>query len=413
MESIEINKSKICLYPINQIRTVTINILIKAGSWYEKSDNWGKFHLLEHLLFQGTKKFKTNKQIEDFKHKHGLYLNASTSGNYINIYINCPDIKIDESLKLLEEITFNPIFPKEKFKKELNIIIQEYKDKWDQPYNRFTKKFYQNIYGKKSFINRDALGQPDFLKKIKQKEITTLHKKFFQPQNITIGVVGNFDNKIIKNKIKKILNKYKNNFKSKLPQLITKKGENFFNYSDQVNQTYLIINWYKNKKYSFEERIALNMASYILASSTNSILFKKIRQKLALVYNINCSSFARENTQNFEIWSSFNSQNTQKIINTIKNEIKKFISQPITKKTFEKNKNYMNLRTIVAFDNPNYISKTLTKNLFYEKKIYSPEKIIEIANKITPKKLKKILQEIFQEKNMTIGIMTPNKPENN
>ena len=67
---LDINKAKVILYPIKQFPSIHINITIKAGSWYETGPQWGAFHYLEHLIFEGSTKYPTNRHLENFKQEH-------------------------------------------------------------------------------------------------------------------------------------------------------------------------------------------------------------------------------------------------------------------------------------------------------------------------------------------------------
>ena len=77
-----IHLSKICgakvvLFPIKEVLTTKILINIKAGSWYEKGEVWGAFHLLEHLCMLKTKKFSQRESLEKFCEENGISRSAS------------------------------------------------------------------------------------------------------------------------------------------------------------------------------------------------------------------------------------------------------------------------------------------------------------------------------------------------
>lgn len=310
---------------------------------------------------------------------------------------------------MINQIIFNPTFPKGEFEKEIKVINQEFQNKWANPQNRFYYKEKQNLFGTKNIINRDGIGQPEFIKEISQSQLINLHKKFFQPQNTTTTIVGNFD-KNIENNLKNIFNKYPNTFKTKPIFTKNKTQKKYLSYQDKVDQSYLNINWIKNKKYSFQERLALNIISFMIASSSNSLLYKKLRHETGLVYDINsCCTNNTANVQNFEIWSSFHPSKTDQIIKIIKEEVEKFLIKPITIKDLNKNRHYMNLQTLMSFDSIPNISYYLNQYLFYEGKTYTPEEIINICQKITPKQIYQLSWEMLDPKNMTISIMTPNK----
>jgi predicted Zn-dependent peptidase len=120
-----INKAKIVLFPIKNVRSIQINCMIKCGSWYEK-ENYGSFHFLEHMLFQGTKKLPTPELMTEFAKENGIHPNAYTSGKMINFYLEIPDVNLNEGLVALEETVFNPLIPEEKIKNELNILTKNF-----------------------------------------------------------------------------------------------------------------------------------------------------------------------------------------------------------------------------------------------------------------------------------------------
>ena len=68
-----------CLFaPMQEGNSITIDISIKAWSIYEKTEEAGISHFLEHMFFKGGKKRKTTQEVEIAMDKIGAYFNAST-----------------------------------------------------------------------------------------------------------------------------------------------------------------------------------------------------------------------------------------------------------------------------------------------------------------------------------------------
>jgi predicted Zn-dependent peptidase len=408
---LEINKAKVILYPIKQFPSVYINTLIKSGSWYEEGPKWGAFHYLEHLIFQGSLKYPTNQQVEKFKQQNGINCNASTGNSNMCFWFNFPDFKINQGLELFKQLLFNPIFSPKNFQKELSVIAQEYYQYWDSPHNRFYQKIDNNILGPNNFLNRHPVGQPEFIKTLSQTDLVSLHSKYFQPQNMVITIVGNFDIEKTKDKLNKIFSKAENNFQPKLPKTITNIETKKMEYQDTVDRAYLVLSWVKKKKYSSQQRLSLNAASFILANSTNSILFQKIRQKLALVYDISSKFYKNKDIRFFEIWASSETKNLNPLINAIQIEIKKFLNAGISQEVFDKYQQYMNYRTLMGLDSLQQISDNFSSQLFYDKTISLPQDFINIANKITLSQFMDTVKDIINPQETIVSTMTPIKPE--
>lgn len=405
------NKAKVVLYPIKQFPTVHINAFVKAGSWYEPGDQWGAFHYLEHLIFQGSKRYPTNHHLENLKQKHGINFNGSTGGSDMNFYFSLPDFKIKPALEIFDQFIFNPIFNPVDFPRELSVITQEYYKYWDNPYNRFYKKSNENILGKNNFLNRDGIGQPEFIKNLSQNDLIKLHSQYFQPQNMIISVTGNFDLEETKKNLSKVLNQKPNNFTPKLNNTSFNIKQKNFNYQDKTERSDIFFSWVTKNKFSYREKICLNIASFIFARSTNSILFQKIRQEQGLAYDINSNFTYSKDINFFEIWSSAENKNINKINDIVQSEIKKFLESGIETKKFNQIKQYMNYRTLMGNDSVSKISYDIGKQLFYDGEIRLPQEVVNIAEEITPHELMNTLKKIIVPQETVISTMTPIKPE--
>lgn len=410
-----INKAKVVLYQVENVRSIQISCMVKCGGWYENSNNLGISHFLEHMLFQGTKNLPTPEIMAEFAKENGIYPNAFTSGKMINFYLEIPDVNLDKGLKAFEETIFNPIIPQEKIKKELDVITQEFLSKWDKPESRFYKKINEHLFGKDHTFCRDTLGQIDNLKKITSNDLKKVHQQYFQPQNMVIAITGNFGSiPSLKNKLVKILNKYFNTFKSKLEyQPIKPSSQKIFIHQDKPNQDTIILNWIleKNKKSNRLQKISNSIFNNLFGNGPDSLLFKTFRLKYGLVYNIRSSIFYYKNCSFFEISCQIDPSKSQQFLNILEKELPDLFNQ-INKKMFDRTIKFMNYQTLMSYDSINEINSVITNEAFNYKKIFLPEDQIDLTKKINFKKTFSYFNKKINWKNKYIFIMTPTKPEN-
>lgn len=412
---LEINQAKVALYPIKEVRSIVVDIMIKSGSWNEPETDWGAFHLLEHMLFQGSKNLESHEKIEIFKQENGISNNGRTGGRSTSYTFKFPTISVNQGFDFIENFIFNPLFSQNDLNREILVIEQEYKDKWDNPLARFDKKIYKNLFGEKHIFQRDGLGQPEYIKTLNRSNLQEIHKKNYQPQNMIISVVGNFEVKNVKQKLNTILKKQANSIINNFdPPKIHPKNK-MVNYRDQVSQSYLVIDWFlsKNKNFDIKTRYGLSIVNYILGSGASSLLFKKIRQELGLVYNIKSQNFYYPKAHLFEIWASVDTKNLNLLIENIKNILNDFLDKPIDNKIFTRARHFMDLQTLMSFDSIHSISNSLIEDIFTYNKIYSPEESIQIAKSIDAEEIRLLLKKLLDWENAYISIMTPtqNKPE--
>lgn len=71
------------------VKVVSVQCWIKTGSVNENDKLSGISHFLEHMLFNGTKKFKSG-EIDEYLDAKGGYNNAFTSLDVTNYYVTIP-----------------------------------------------------------------------------------------------------------------------------------------------------------------------------------------------------------------------------------------------------------------------------------------------------------------------------------
>ena len=119
-----------------------LSYTLKSGSRAETVASNGIHHLIEHMLFKGSKHYDM-KQIADMADRLGGRLNAFTGKEITQYYIKSIDEKLAASFHLLSDIVLNSTFPEEEFLKEKNVIIQEIREAEDNPDSNAFETFYE------------------------------------------------------------------------------------------------------------------------------------------------------------------------------------------------------------------------------------------------------------------------------
>ena len=137
---------------------VTINTFVKTGSVNETAKNSGISHLLEHMLFKGTKKYpheNFNKEIDI----NGANINAYTSFDYTSYSITVPSKNLKKAMDIQADMLFNSLLQREYIEKEKKVILKEPNN--NKLEDIITKLFYLNNPHKASI-----LGTTESLKNI-------------------------------------------------------------------------------------------------------------------------------------------------------------------------------------------------------------------------------------------------------
>src|SRR5712672_21998 len=160
-----------------------------TGSIYEDQHlGAGLSHLLEHMLFKGTKTRSTN-QIAQKIQDVGGYINAYTSFDRTVFWIDVPKDGVSSALDILADAMMNSTLPPEEYQKEQEVIRREFAMGMDDPDRTITHLLFATAYQRNPYRRR-VIGLIDIYNNLTQEQVMEYYKTRYVPNNLTFIVVG-------------------------------------------------------------------------------------------------------------------------------------------------------------------------------------------------------------------------------
>ena len=170
---------------------VNVRLFVHAGSAYEDPDQAGISHLLEHMVFKGTKTRgpgETAREIESV----GGDMNAATSFDYTVYYVEVPENEWKLGMDIVTDMTFNAKIDPEELKSEREVVLSELERGEDNPGSRIFKTL-QSIVWKDTSYQWPIIGYRDTVKGLSSEDIHAYIDRLYQPQSMLLTVVGKID----------------------------------------------------------------------------------------------------------------------------------------------------------------------------------------------------------------------------
>ena len=154
-----------------QTETVSVGIWVNTGSAYERLDNNGISHFLEHMVFKGTQKRNSLQISEDIENAGGS-TNAYTSREFTVFYAKMLKNDLELALDVLADMVMAPSFTDEELAKEREVVVQEIKQTYDDPSDIMFDYFQETAF-KNQALGRSILGPAE---KVRSFDAATLQK---------------------------------------------------------------------------------------------------------------------------------------------------------------------------------------------------------------------------------------------
>lgn len=194
---------------------VDLRLVINAGSILEDDDQRGLAHFMEHMCFNGTKRFPKNALVDYLQSigvKFGQHLNAYTSFDETVYFLPIPSDspeKVEKGFEIIEDWAFNTVLTPEEVDKERGVVLEEYRLGLGAD-DRMMKRFMPKMMYKSHYADRLPIGQKDILENFTHDKLKKFYKDWYRPDLMAVIVVGDIDVAEMEQKVKDHFSKYKN-----------------------------------------------------------------------------------------------------------------------------------------------------------------------------------------------------------
>ncbi|MDP3789788.1 MAG: pitrilysin family protein, partial [Candidatus Omnitrophota bacterium] len=378
---------------------------VATGGRYENMKNRGISHFVEHLLFKGTKT-RTAAEIKNSIEGIGGMLNGFTSEEVTCYLVKVLGRHLDLGVDVLSDMVLNAKFDPRDVEKERFVILEEVKMYRDHP-DQYVYELLGELLWPKQTLGIPLIGTFETIKSLKRDDLVRYRNESYNPANVTAVACGNVRHSSFVAVCDRIFSKakpqkYHGFDKMKVSQRNFK--SNFFR--KETEQTHIAIGFHSISRKS-PARYAMELLNIALGANMSSRLFHEIREKRGLAYHI--SSHVRYYADGgvVTVEAGVDTKKAVKAIDLTLKELEKIKKAPITKKEFERAREYY--QGHLAF----LVEDTTDHMLWLGEKIVTQDEPIDIdviTDNIRKVKLEETLAlaaETFNKENLNIAIVGP------
>lgn len=412
------------LYDLPEYKSVTISLTIKVGSIYEMSKQKGISHLLEHMVFKGTKKYKNSQDLMFLLDLYGAQYNAMTMKHLTSYYSQslCTTKIVKAIMDILCELVFFPKLYKSEFAKEKNVVLDELTN-LQSNYGSMVYRITDYIMYENTEYAYPIGGFLEDIKNIKYKDMVNYWETFYCPENVYLTVSGKLPKNIktiinnIFNKVPKknnCINGYLDNICDKHLTLPMQTESKFINLKKQIASSYLQLSFPVCNNYN-KDKYALDLLSIILGNGSSSRLFVELREKHGIVYMVSTGTGYYETVGNFSINIITDNININKSMSLIIDILVK-LKGSITNKELRKAKEQMKSKLILGMEDTSQINNFLMNQLIFinkpscvkEKEVFkinTLDRVVKIYNKVNINDIHNCIDKYIKLNRVNIGLI--------
>ena len=195
------NGLTVLLFPDPSKETATVNITYKVGSKHESYGETGMAHLLEHLLFKGSKK---HPDVPAEMSARGAKANGTTSVNRTNYYetFAATDDNIDWALSLEADRMVNSFVAQKDLDSEMSVVRNEFERAENNPFTVLMQRMMASAYRWHN-NGKPTIGARSDIENVSIERLRDFYRRYYQPDNAVLTIAGKFDEAAILKRIHK------------------------------------------------------------------------------------------------------------------------------------------------------------------------------------------------------------------
>lgn len=398
------NGLRIIVVPMKGAPSVTVMVLVEAGSEYETKEKNGISHFLEHMCFKGTEKRPTAIDISRELDSIGSAYNAFTSYEVTGYYAKAHYKHFDKILDVVSDIYLNPKFPEAEIEKEKGVITEEINMYEDLPHEKVGDVYNELLYGDQP-AGWTRTGPKKNIIGMKKNDFIDYKNTHYVPGKTVVVAAGNIS---ASNAFRKVENIFKNIPAAKV---IKKKKVNDAQNAPALkiqqkdtDQTHLIIGVRAFDLHDKRMPI-LRLLSAILGNGMSSRLFEKMRNELGICYYIRSGISDASDHGHFYLSAGVDKSRLALAVKGILEELHKIKNQKVSAAELRKAKDFLIGGMYLGLESSDALANFYGSQEIMREKIKTPKEMEREIEKVTARDLQKVAQTILTNRGLNLALV--------
>jgi zinc protease len=366
----------------------------------------GLSHILEHMLFKGTKTRTTNAIAQSVQDQGG-YINAYTSFDRTVYWIDVPKEGVASALDILSDALMNSTLPVEEYGKEQEVIRREFAMSYDDPDRMVGQLMFRTAYQRHPY-RLPVIGELQIFNQLTQQDVLEYYRSRYVPNNITFVVVGDVDAGQLYDQLAKYFAAYPARALEPryIPQEPTQQGRREVNEEFPTELTRLALAWHV-PEITHPDVPALDLLSTILGDGRSSRLYRRVREEAGLVFGISAFSYTPGDPGILGIDATLEPQNrveTERLILEIVAELQ---AAGVTAEELAKAKKISLGHSLGSLTTMRGQASDLGSNWFVTRNLNFTRDYLEAMQRVSLTDIQRVAAKYLVEDNLTVVSLNP------
>ena len=376
-------------------RSVAFGAWIRAATLHERPEEMGVSHLLEHMVFKGTRT-RSAQQIALSLESLGGSLDAYTEREHTSYQARVLDEHLPEAAAVIGDLIFEPALRLDDLALERKVILEEISMVEDTPDDIIFDVHNQSVWGDHPH-GYAILGTRDTVRALEVRHIEALHERAYHPGRLVVAASG----RVAHDQLLEVLERtgWLSRPRGDMTPFAVDPAEAAGAHVEHVErpdigQTHVVLGG-QGMAHGDPRRFAFALLDMLLGGGMSSRLFQRVREELGLAYSIYTFSNAFADTGTHGVYLASTPDSAQEAVDVVREVLREVAATGLSDEELEAGKRQLRGQMVLSMEGISSRMYRAAATALYGEPFRSVDELMRLVDAITGEQVRDVASSYF------------------
>ncbi len=388
------------------VRSAAVGVWVHAGPVYESAGEMGVSHLLEHMVFKGTRR-RSAHEIALALERLGGSLDAYTTREYTSYQTRTLDEHIDAALDVLADLVLHPLLCEEDLELEREVVLEEIATVEDTPDDLVFDLHAQALWADHPY-GFSILGTRTTVGSLSAADLKRLHQRAYCRPNILVAAAGHIRHEDVVARVGELFGAAPPGERTRRPAPPVDVAPREEHVERATSQTHVVFGA-RTFGHSDPRRYALVLLSNAFGGGMSSRLFQRVREELGLAYAVySFQSFYSDSGQ-VGVYVGTRPEWADRAVEVVRGELGKVAREGLTAQELDDAKGQVKGQLMLSLESSGARLHRLAGFALYDEPFLTLDELIARVEAVTLDQVAEVAAEFLDPERQVVLRLGPTK----
>jgi predicted Zn-dependent peptidase len=404
------NGLRVVTQPMPGARSVAVGLFVGVGSRREDEAHAGLSHLLEHLVFKGTRRYPDPGGLSEAVEGSGGSVNAATDRELTVYSARVPAEAAARALEVVADLVLWPLLRRKDLIGEKPVIVDEIRMYVDSPGDHVFSLFDELLFGGHP-LGREIAGTPRSVRRARHETVVAHWQRWYRPANIVLTAAGAIrHDEVLETASRWFDAETTEPGPTPLPAPIeapTPAPAGSVHVAlRRLSQGNLCLGM-PGVARDHPDRWALDLLGAILGDGMSSRLFLELRERRSLTYDVSTFGATYADCGTFGVHAGFDPDQAEALVAAILEQLERTVQDPVSPAELDRARAYSRGRLQLRMEETGSVAAWLGTSESLLPRIMTVDEVIERLEAVTIDDLLRVARQYARPDLARLAVLGP------